>query len=108
MDCKNCPELNQDKFEKITCESKNHHNLVFFVLNVLLNLKFFGDRICFWENRKECLVCKTNRIYDGYEYDIYENMFNLGFLIEYHSNIFYYLNQLFQSEKKNLCLFNFI
>ena len=38
----------------------------------------------------------------------YKYVFNLNFLIKCHSNIFYYLNQIFQSEKKALCLFDFI
>ena len=41
MNCKNCCELDEDKFEKITCELKNRYNLVFFLLNLLLNMKFF-------------------------------------------------------------------
>lgn len=72
MNCKNCCELNQDKFEKIICELKNRHSLVFFLLNLLLNMKLFGEWICFCITGKECLVCKIKRIYDDYEYDIYE------------------------------------
>lgn len=90
MDFKNCHELNQDKFEKITCEFKNRH----FSLNVLLNIKFFVNRISSCVDRKKCLVRKIKRIYNDYEYNIYKNMFNLDFLIKYHTNIFYYLNEL--------------
>ena len=42
-------------------------------------------------------------IYVDYEYDLYKNMFNLDFLTKCHSNLFHYLNQLFETKKHCVC-----
>ena len=51
-----CRELDQDKFQTATYAFTNCHDLVFFLLNTLLNIKCFGDRLCYCENKKECLI----------------------------------------------------
>ena len=49
MDC--CRELDQDKFQTVTWVFTNRHDLVFFLFNTLLNIKCFGDRLCYCENK---------------------------------------------------------
>ena len=77
----------------------------FLLLNAFFNIKCFNDQLCYCENGKECLICKIKGIYTNFEYDLYKNMFDLDFLIEFHSNLYHCLNQFFQIKKKTLCLF---
>ena len=103
MDSQGCCKINQDKFQRLTCEFKNRHVQLFFLLNTLLNIKCFGDRLCYCRNKKECAICKIKRIYVDYEYDFYKNMLNLDFLTKFYSNLVHYLNQLFGT--KTPCVF---
>ena len=73
------------------------------LLNTLLNIKCFNDRLCYFENRRECLIFKIKRTYTNYVYELYKNMFDLDFLIECYSNLQHYLNQLFQIKKHCVC-----
>ena len=102
VDCQNSSssELTQLEFEKKTCVFKDGQQLLFALLNTLLNIKWFNDQLCYCENKKECLICKIKRIYTDYEYDLYKNMFDLDFLIKSHSNF----DQLFKIRKHSVWL----
>ena len=78
-------------------------NFYFLLLNTLLNFTCFNDQLCYCENRKECLICKIKRAYADYEYELYNNMLDVDFLIECHSNLYHYLNQLFQIKNHCVC-----
>ena len=96
MDCQYCTELNQLEFEKKTCNFKNRRELfLLLLLNTLLSIKYFNDKLYYCEDGKECLICKIEIIYTDFEYDLYKDMFDLNHLIECHSNLYHYLNQLF-------------
>lgn len=103
MDCSHCSELNQPEFGWKTCTFKNRRELLFFLLNTLLNIKCFTDQLYYCENRKECLICITKRTRTGYEYDLYKNMFDLDFLVKCHADLYNYLNQLFKTKKHCTC-----
>lgn len=43
-------------------ELKSCHDLLFFLLNTLHNIKYFSDQICYYKSiKKECLICKIKR-----------------------------------------------
>ena len=75
----------------------------FLLLNTLLNFKCFNDQLCYCENRKEYLICKIKRAYADYEHELYNNMLDVDFLIECHSNLYHYLNQLFHIKNHCVC-----
>ena len=78
-------------------------NFYFLLLNTLLNFKCFNGQLCYCENRKECLICKIKRACTDCEYELYNNILDVDFLIECHSNLYHYLNQLFQIKKHCVC-----
>lgn len=106
MDFQNCIELNQSEFERKIRTFKKRCELLFFLLNTLLNITNFSNQLCYCEDRKECLICKIKRTHNDLEYHIYKNMFVFGFLITCHFDLYPYLNQLFK-RKKTLRLFYF-
>ena len=90
MSCKNCSELTHMEFERKTCVFKNCYELLLFLLNAILNLKSFDDDLCYCGNEK-CLICKMKRTFNNHEYNLSRNMFDLNFLIDCHSYLYYYL-----------------
>ena len=78
-------------------------NFYFLLLNTLINFKCFNGQLCYCENRKECLICKIKRACTDCEYELYNNILDVDFLIECHSNLYHYLNQLFQIKKHCVC-----
>ena len=55
--------------------------------------------------KKKWKIYKITRIYYDYEYGLYKNMFNLDFLIKSHTNLYNYINQLFNTRKHCVCCF---
>ena len=102
MSCKNCSELTHMEFERKTCIFKNRRELL-FLLNTILDAKSFDDHLCYCGNEK-CLICKMKRTFNSHEYNSYQYMFDLNFLINCHSYLYYYCNERFKS-KKILSLF---
>ena len=90
MSCKNCSELTHMEFERKTCVFKNCYELLLFLLNTILNLKSFDDDLCYCGNEK-CMICKMKRTFNNHEYNLSRNMFDLNFLIDCHSYLYYYL-----------------
>ena len=102
MSCKNCSELTHMEFETKTCIFKNCCELLVFLLNRILDAKSFDDDLCDCGNEK-CLICKMNRTFNSHEYNLYQTMFDLNFLINCHSYLYYYCNERFKSKKHCLC-----
>ena len=95
MSCKNCSELAHMEFQRKMCVFENCCELLLFLLNTVLNVKSFDDHLCYCGNGK-CLICGMKRTFNNHEYNLYRNMFDLNFLIDCHSCLYYYVNELFK------------
>ena len=51
------------------------------------------------------LQAKTEVIFANFQYDLYKNIFDLDFLSRCHTNLYHYLNQLFDIKKNCICCF---
>ena len=89
MNCQKCFKDNVEAFEKATCQFCSRRSLVIFLLNVVLNIKDLWDHYCFCDKVGvlPCLVCQFRVVYLNDEYDIYENSFDLNFLLDFHLHI---------------------
>ena len=95
MSCKNSSELTHMGFQRKMCVFKNCCELLFFLLNTVLNVKSFDDHLCYCGNEK-CLICRMKRTFNNHKYNLYWNMFDLNFLIDCHSCLYYYVHELFK------------
>ena len=89
MNCQNCFKDDVKAFEKATCQFRSRRSLVIFLLNVVFNIKDLWDRYCFCDKVGvlHCAVCQFRAVYLNNEYDIYENSFDLNFLLAFHSHV---------------------
>lgn len=88
MDCSCFHDLNQKEFEKISCTFGSRRELLFFLLNTLLNVKDFTDQLYYCAKiNKQCLVCEMKIEFINNEYDLYEIcsilIFLLNFILNY-------------------------
>ena len=90
MSCQNCFKDKIDAFEKATCVFSSRRPLVIFLLNVVLNIKDLRDHYCSCEKSciSSCLVCQFQLLYLNYDFDIYENYFDLHFLFTFHCHLY--------------------
>ena len=58
-----------------------------FILNVLLNIKYFKDRFYICKKDFLCLPCQFRMVYLNDDYDIYKKSFNLHFLVVFHRHL---------------------
>ena len=103
MEHKECCQGDFPKFKIITRVFDTRRSLFFFLLKILLNIKNYGEKLCYCERLKDWLICKFKRIHLDYEYSLYENMFSLDFLAKCHSNLYNYFRQLFETENHSVC-----
>ena len=52
-----------------------------------------------------CELCRIPIIFADFEKDIYENMFNDVFLLNYQSKLIFHLYEIFETDKAALCCF---
>ena len=52
-----------------------------------------------------CELCRITIIFADFEKDIYENMFNDVFLLNYQSKLTFHLYEIFETDKAALCCF---
>ena len=90
MTCQNCFKDKVDAFEKATCQFNCRRSLVIFLLNVVLNIKDLWIHYCFCDKIDvlSCSICQFWVVYLNDEYDIYENSFNLNFLLNFHRHLY--------------------
>ena len=90
MNCRDCFKDRAKAFEKATCHFPNRRSLVVFLLNVVLNVKDLWKSLCYCEKRADGFpshVCQFRTVYLNDEYDIYQNLFDLNFLIKFHTHL---------------------
>ena len=86
--CLNCFKFDQESFDYATTVFHSRRSLVIFLLNIVLNIKeMWKDFCCCKKPYERCLVCQAKIYYLNYEYDIYENSFNLDFLVKLQANV---------------------
>ena len=78
--------------------------MVIFLLNVVLNIEKFWKDFCFCTNSKLiCSVCQMRLIYLNDQYDIYENSFNMDFILKFHQDPIKNLNSLLEINCHFVC-----
>ena len=78
--------------------------MVIFLLNVVLNIEKFCKDFCFCTDSKLiCSVCQMRVVYLNDQYDIYENSFNIDFLLKFHQHLIKNLNSLLEIEYRFVC-----
>ena len=88
MACKNCLKDNEELFNHSTSIFKSRQSLVVFLLNVVLNIKDLWESYCYSEKVSEkCSLCQFKMIYWNDQYAIYENSFNMDFLVRFYSHM---------------------
>lgn len=102
--CVVCKQLTKEEFEKKVSIFRSRRDVLYFLLNTLLTIKTFGDQLCYCEQyEKRCTYFEIRGEFSGVEYDLYENMFDLNFLVVRYFHLFDYLEHLFES-KLCICL----
>ena len=83
---------------------KSRQSMVIFLLNVVLNIEKFWKDFCFCTNSKLiCSVCQMRLIYLNDQYDIYENSFNMDFILKFHQDPIKNLNSLLEINCHFVC-----
>ena len=103
MVCKNCLKDDNDLFEYKCNVFKDKHNLMLFLLNIVLNIQKIWEEYCVCDGEYICLVCQVNTIYKEYEYVIFQNCLNLDFLAKVRENICGNLNRLLTLKSHFVC-----
>ena len=104
MECENCFVNKTEKFQKASCIFKSRQLLVIFLLTVVLNIEKFWEDFCFYTDSKlNCSVCQMRVVYLNDQYDIYENSFNMDFLLKFHQHLIKNLNSLCEIECHFAC-----
>ena len=104
MVCENCFVNKTGKFQKASCVFKSRQPMVIFLLNVVLNIEKFWKDFCFCTDSKLiCSVCQMRVVYLNDQYDIYENSFNMDFLLKFHQHLIKNLNSLLEIEYRFVC-----
>ena len=97
MVCENCFVNKTEKFAKASCIFKSCQPMVIFLLNVILSIEKFWKDFCFCtDSILICSVCKMRLIYLNDQCDIYENSFNMDFLLKFHQHLIKNLNSLLE------------
>ena len=95
---------NMEKFKKTTCVFKSRQPLAFFLLNVILNIEKFWKDFCYCtETKFICSVCQMRVVYINNQYDLYQNSFDLDFLIKFHGHLVKNLYKLIEIECHFAC-----
>ena len=94
-----------DEFEKATCQFNSQRSLVIFLLNIVLNVKDLWEHYCFCDKVGvlPCSVCQFRAVYLNDEYDIYENLFDLNFLLKFQSHVCRNLRSLLEIDCHMAC-----
>ena len=88
MNCRNCYKDNEESFKIFTCNFKGRRSLVVFLLNIVLNAQELRNEYCFCEKvLEECSVCQFRMLCWNDQYDLYENSFDLNFLLTFHDHM---------------------
>ena len=67
-------------------------------MNTLLTIKRFWDELCYCDKKnKKCAVCDVGNEFYSVQYGLYENTFDLDFLIRIHYGLFAYSQKLIVS-----------
>ena len=105
MTCQNCFKGKVEAFEKATFQFNSQHSLVTFLLNVVLNVKDLWDQYCFCDKVSflRCSVCQFRTVYLNNEFDIYENSFDLNFLLNFHWHVCKNLKSLLEIDCHMAC-----
>ena len=104
MEFENCFVNRTEKFQNASCIFKSRQLLVIFLLTVALNIEKFWEDFCFCTNsRLNCPVCQMRVVYLNDQYDIYENSFNMDFLLKFHQHLIKSLNSLHEIECHFAC-----
>ena len=97
MNCHNCYKDNEESFRNFTCYFKSRCWLVTFLLNIILNAQELWNNYCFCEkDLEECSICQFRMLQWNDQYDLYENSFNLNFLLRFHNHVHRNLKKLLE------------
>lgn len=104
MSCHRCFQDNKEAFNHATCIFSTRHDPVVFLLKILLNVKKEWLCFCYCEStRGKCLACQFRNVYKDDEYEIYQNFFDLHFLVVFHQNMYDCLLKLMQVINHVVC-----
>ena len=96
MVCKNCFQEDNEMF-KYNCDVfKDRHNLVLYLINIVMNIKEIWMDFCKCIGEEICLVCQANMFYKKYEHTIYRNCLNLKFLAKVNFFVCEVINRKYQ------------
>ena len=80
-----------------TCYFKSRRSLATFLLNIILNVQELWNNCFFCEKvLEEYSICQFRMLYWNDQYDLYENSFNLKFLLRFHHHVHRNLRKLLE------------
>lgn len=91
-------EISKREFNKEICHFKSRHDLYFFLMNTLLQIKYDGWRYCFCnmlEKKEKCQLCVISTVFCDFESNLRDNMLNVLYLKNYQSKLYPHLSRLF-------------
>ena len=103
MVCKNCFQEDNEMFKYNCNVFKDRHNLVLYLINIVMNIKEIWMDFCKCIGEEICLVCQANMFYKKYEHTIYRNCLNLNFLAKVRENVCGNLNKLLTLNNHFVC-----
>ena len=88
-------------------EYNKKKNIIFFLMNTLLHIKFNSLFYCFcdWINQEKCVICTLTTDFNGFVEEMTGNMKNIDFLKKYQLKLYPYLSKLFYIDKSSICCF---
>lgn len=99
-------EMSKEQIGQKICYFKNSFDLLFLLMNTLLQITYDGWFYCYCVDTGKCLMCRIPQIFYGFEKMYEENMFHEKFSYLEHEKLYGYLIQVF--EKKKNCIDCFI
>ena len=99
-DCSVCKNLTKEELKQKTCVFTSRRDVLYFLLNTLLNVTHFRGNICFCSRKEQkCAICNIRNEFYSVEYDLYDNTFDFYFLSRIHSGLFAYRRKMIVSDR---------